>query len=219
MRKEWSELNKTLQLQLKREETFSKGIQTLLTLRNSMMCELMTIKSKIHYEDFYNMTFPNVNSYHNKTIAYSIWHIFRIEDIVAHRLILRNEEVFLKYQATLDAPIITTGNELVEEQIVDFSKELEIEALYQYALAVKYSTDNMLGNLSYSDLKRGFSDEDRDLLESLHEVSTSERAYWLIDFWCNKNVRGLIQMPFSRHWIMHVEASIRIEDKIIRNKV
>lgn len=96
---------------------------------------------------------------------------------------------------------------------------MDLEALYQYALAVKCSTDNMLDNLSYSDLKREFNDEDRDMLESLHEVSTSESAHWLINFWCNKNIRSLLQMPFSRHWIMHVEASIRIEDKIIRNKV
>ena len=30
----------------------------------------------------------------NKTIAYSIWHIFRIEDIVAHILISEDEQVF-----------------------------------------------------------------------------------------------------------------------------
>lgn len=37
---------------------------------------------------------------------------------------------------------------------------------------------------------------------------------WLIDFWCRKNIRGLIQMPLSRHWIMHIEASIRIWNKL-----
>ncbi len=41
-----------------------------------------------------------------------------------------------------------------------------------------------------------------------------ESAIWLIDYWCNKDVRGLIQMPFSRHWIMHIEACLRIENKI-----
>jgi len=37
---------------------------------------------------------------------------------------------------------------------------------------------------------------------------------WLIDYWCGKDIRGLIQMPFSRHWIMHIEASLRIKNKI-----
>ncbi|HCD4412319.1 TPA: phage head-tail adapter protein, partial [Enterococcus faecium] len=35
-----------------------------------------------------------------------------------------------------------------------------------------------------------------------------------IDYWCNKDICGLIQMPFSRHWIMHTEACLRIKNKI-----
>ena len=45
-------------------------------------------------------------------------------------------------------------------------------------------------------------------------VSEDEEAYWLIDYWCGKDIRGLIQMPFSRHWIMHIEASLRIKGKL-----
>ena len=40
------------------------------------------------------MPFANAKGYHNKTIAYSIWHIARIEDIVAHTLIANDEQVF-----------------------------------------------------------------------------------------------------------------------------
>lgn len=31
--------------------------------------------------------FVNADGYHSKTIAYSLYHIFRIEDIVAHTVI------------------------------------------------------------------------------------------------------------------------------------
>ena len=48
----------------------------------------------------------------------------------------------------------------------------------------------------------------------MNVVSNNENAIWLIDYWCNKDVRGLIQMPFSRHWIMHIEACLRIKNKI-----
>ena len=67
---------------------------------------------------------------------------------------------------------------------------------------------------TYDDLKRKISKERRDTLKSLRVVSEDENAIWLIDYWCNKDVRGLIQMPFSRHWIMHIEASLRIKNKI-----
>ena len=72
----------------------------------------------------------------------------------------------------------------------------------------------MLKELSFDDLKRKISDERKELLKSLHVVSEDESAIWLVDYWCNKDVRGLIQMPFSRHWIMHIEACLRIRNKI-----
>ena len=53
--------------------------------------------------------------------------------------------------------------------------------------------------------------QDKEILRSL---SKDKNLIWLIDYWCSKNVQGLIQMAFSRHWIMHIEVSIRIKDKI-----
>lgn len=94
MNKEWSELNKHMQEQLRKEQTFKDGIETLLVLRGKMIAELLRMKRELSKEEFSRMPFPNANGYHSKTIAYSIWHIFRIEDIVAHSLIQGNEEIF-----------------------------------------------------------------------------------------------------------------------------
>lgn len=214
MNREWSELNKTVQLQLKKEETFAQGIETLLALRQALMDELIHMKEELSRTEFNAMPFPKAAGYHSKTITYSIWHIFRIEDIVANSLIRQDKEVLCNFREKIGAPIITTGNELAGQQIVDFSKSLDLESLYEYALAVKESTNTLLKNLSYFDLKRKFDDTDKERLRALKVVSTDESACWLIDFWCGKDVRGLIQMPFSRHLIMHIEAGIRIKNKI-----
>lgn len=214
MNQEWSELNKTMQAQLKKEATFSDGITTLLTLRQKLMDELLSMKNELSPEDFCAMPFPNAKGYHCKTIAYSIWHIFRIEDIVVHDLILQGNEIFWAHRESIEASIITTGNELAGQQIVAFSKTLDIDALYAYTLTVKASTDEWLRQLSYKELSRKFGESDKERLQTLNVVSTDENACWLIDFWCGKNVRGLIQMPLSRHWIMHIEASIRIKNKL-----
>lgn len=37
MNKEWAEMNKTLQLQIKKNDTFAMGIDTLLELRRTLM--------------------------------------------------------------------------------------------------------------------------------------------------------------------------------------
>ena len=218
MNKEWSELNKTMQAQLKKKDTFDDGIATLLELRKQLWNTISSYKKELKREDFDSIPFINADGYHSKTIAYSLWHIFRIEDIVAHTLIKGDEQVFFAkgYQEKTGSPIITTGNELVKMEISDFSNKLDLDALYSYISDVKKSTEKILKGLSFEDTKKKISDEKRSELETLGVVSEDESAIWLIDYWCGKDVRGLIQMPFSRHWIMHIEACERIKSKICR---
>ena len=214
MNKEWSELNKTMQTQIRKNDTYEAGIDTLFELRNRLMKTVFY--SELNREEFNAIPFLNADGYHSKTIAYSIWHIFRIEDIVAHILINEDEQVFCTggYQERINSPIITTGNELEKQQIADFSMQLNLKELYSYIFEVKASTERILKSLSYDEMKKKVSKERKEYLKSLNVVSNHENAIWLIDYWCNKDIRGLIQMPFSRHWIMHIEASLRIRNKI-----
>ena len=215
MNKEWSELNKTMQAQLKKKDTFEDGIASLFELRNSLWDTILSYKKELKREDFDAIPYINADGYHSKTIAYSLWHIFRIEDICAHTLVKGDEQVFFKkgYQEKIGSPIITTGNELAGQEIADFSKLLDLDELYAYMLDVKKSTEKIIKGLSFEDTKAKISDARKKELEDLHVVSEDESAIWLIDYWCKKDVRGLIQMPFSRHWIMHIEACGRIKSK------
>lgn len=216
MNKAWSELNKTMQTQIKKKDTYKAGIDTLFDLRKQLMETLISFKEELSRGDFDAIPFINADGYHSKTIAYSIWHIFRIEDIVAHTLVSETEQVFFwgNYQDRINSPIITTGNELVKEQIEDFSKRLNLKELYSYIFEVKDSTEKIINSLSYDELKKKISEERKEYLKSLKVVSDDKNAIWLIDYWCGKDIRGLIQMPFSRHWIMHIEASLRIKNRI-----
>lgn len=215
MNKEWSDKNKSFQ-QLLKKNTFDEGISTLLELREELMHEMLSWKKELTIEDYSAIPFINADGYHSKTIAYSIWHIIRIEDIVVHTLIKKDEQILFskKYQNKINSPIITTGNELVKEQIADFSKQLDIDELYKYALDVKKNTDKWLKTIDYSSLKIRFDENDKEAIGQLNVVSTDESAIWLIDYWCNKDIKGLLQMPLSRHWIMHIEAANRIKDKL-----
>ena len=216
MNQDWSELNKTMQAQIRKKDTYLDGISSLFELRNGLMQTILSFRDHLSREDYSAIPFINADGYHSKTIAYSLWHIFRIEDIVAHTLINGDEQIFFSgnYQERIHSPIITTGNELVKQDISDFSKQLEIDELHAYISEVKESTEAMLRDLPYEMLKQKILPERREILQKMNVVSSDENAVWLIDYWCGKDVRGLIQMPFSRHWIMHIEASLRIEKKI-----
>ncbi|MBQ4436365.1 MAG: phage head-tail adapter protein [Clostridia bacterium] len=211
MNKEWSKQNKAMQALLKKA-TFRQAIEALIELRKSLMEEMQSWRGKLSEADFSEIPFINAEGYHSKTVAYSIWHIMRIEDIVVNTLIRRREEVLFAgdHQRKTGSPIITTGNELVKEQIAAFSRELDIAALYEYAEAVREDTDRWLRTMNYEDLKRRFPEEDKERIRALHVVSADESAAWLIGYWCGKDVAGLLKMPLSRHWIMHIEAAGRI---------
>ena len=82
-------------------------------------------------------------------------------------------------------------------------------------MSVKASTDEWLKSIHYEDIKKKFGDDDKKHISELGVVSDDESAVWLIDYWCNKDISGLIKMPLSRHWIMHIEAANRIKEKLL----
>lgn len=216
MNKDWSDKNKKMQTLISKEATFDEGIKVLLELRAELFEQVTSIVKTFPPEAFYQLPFGEGEGNHQTTLAWSLWHKFRIEDIVAHTLILKNDQLLFTddWLEKTRVSIITTGNELSADKLIDFSKQLDIKATYDYCKAVMNSTNKLLKSLNFADLKKKFTDEDRARLLATNCVSSDESAAWLIDFWCGKNIKGLIKMPFSRHWIMHVEAMNRIKDKL-----
>lgn len=218
MNKEWSDKNKEMQKLINKNATFGEGIKLLLELRESLFLQVTQIVNGYPDEAFWKMPFKGADGYHSLSMAFSIWHVFRIEDIVVHSLIAGDEQVLFggNWLEKIGSKIITTANELQDDEIEEFSKSLNVGALYDYAAAVKASTDEMLKHLEYADLKRTFGEADKKRLFESGCVSHDEEAVWLIDYWCGKDVAGLIKMPLSRHWIMHIEAMQRIKNKLCK---
>ena len=115
--------------EISNENTFHSGIKDLLLLRKQLFDILLQFKTELCRDDFNAMPFIGEDGFHSKTIAYSIWHIFRIEDIVSHTLISGDDQIFFvgNFQERIGSPILTTGNELIEHQIADFSKSLDVD--------------------------------------------------------------------------------------------
>ena len=210
----WSELNKNIQTELKKKKTFSQGINSLIFLRNEIFTVVENLFSDLSQNYFSLIPFPKSKGNDNATIAWSIFHLFRIEDIVCNSLIKNQQQIFFQneYDKRLNSKIITTGNEFTNEQMIKFSKELNIKELFTYAKEVKLNSDKMILELNYESLKTKIPEERKIQLQKLNVVSSDENSFWLIDYWCNKNFLGLLQMPFSRHWIMHIDACLKIRD-------
>ena len=216
MDNELIELCSKIKEEISNENTFHLGIENLLLLRKRLFNAILQLKAELCRDDFNAMPFIGEDGFHSKTIAYSIWHIFRIEDIVSHTLINGDDQIFFfgNFQERIGSPIITTSNELIGHQIADFSASLDLDELYKYALSVKVITDWIIENMTFADLKRRITTADRLRLESLCVVSQSDNARWLIDYWCGEDLGGLILMPFSEHWLAHIHACMLIRDKL-----
>ncbi len=156
MDNEWSEKNKKMQTLIAKEATFAEGIKVLLELRAELFEQIISIVKTFPSVAFYQMPFGTGEGNHCTTLAWSLWHTFRIEDIVAHTLILNDEQILFRGDQLpkTNSTIITTGNELDGDAMIDFSKKLNIQATYDYCKAVMDSTNKMLSQLQFADLKK-----------------------------------------------------------------
>ena len=93
MNKEWSELNKEVKILLNKKSSFKDGINKLIELRILLINEWENSMKNLSIEDYSQQPFINKDGYESKTIAYSIYHVFRIEDIVLNTLIKNKEQV------------------------------------------------------------------------------------------------------------------------------
>ena len=141
MNKEWSQLNKEIKVLLNKKSSFKDGINKLIELRTLLFNEWERVMKDLSIECYSTQPFKNRDGYDSKTIAYSIFHVFRIEDIVLNTLINNRQQIFIRdnYQKKMNAMINTTGNELIRESISSFSKTLIIEELWKYAKKVEVS--------------------------------------------------------------------------------
>lgn len=148
------------------------------------------------------------------TIAWNLWHISRIEDMVVSRLICRKEELFEQWFLKLNTLYKDTGNVMTDEEILELSRQIDYMQLIKYREAVGKQTLATLSNLEFSDLSRKVRKEDIDILIEKGSVSLHPDAIWLLDFWGKKDVLGLLMMPVLRHPFVHLFDNLKLYEKI-----
>ena len=217
MDKNYSERHKVILSQLKKEISFYDGIKNLIDLREDLFLNhVEKYFSRLSKDDFCKIPFAGSPGNKDATISWSIYHVFRIEDIICHNFISNDEQIFFaqNYQKKMNCSVITTANEMNDEQMIEFSKDLNPDELFSYAKEVKNVSQKVLSNLTFKQAKEKVSEQQKQKLLMQNVVSTNPEAFWLVDYWCKKNIRELLQMPFSRHWIMHIEACEAICKKL-----
>ncbi|WP_238886603.1 DinB family protein [Clostridium sp. YIM B02551] len=213
--KNWNEKLKLLKSIILKQNEFSEAMKLCLELHAMVHASSMSHMNEKTFEDELweglneEIIRTAINS-KGRTIAYGIWHSTRIEDITMNLLVDDCEQVIDRgdFIKNINSTIYDTGNELTAEEILEFSKHINIEELKRYRIEVGRRTEEIIKKLTTTDMKRKIPKERLQRVIDKKAVSEDESAVWLIDFWGRKNVSGLILMPALRHHIVHINESI-----------
>ena len=101
-------------------------------------------------KDFYIM--PTIK---DVTIAWNIWHITRIEDLTINILLNESNQIFNKeWKKKLNVEFTDTGNAMTDDEIMELSRNINIDVLKEYRKAVGSQSQNILSKLVFEDMKR-----------------------------------------------------------------
>jgi hypothetical protein len=155
----------------------------------------------------------------DETIAWALWHIARIEDLTINCLVGRSQQVFCdKWQQKLNVFIRDTGNALTDDDIMDLSKNINKKELLSYRNAVGKNTREIVSNLTAEDMKRKVEPDDLKKILLCGGVTEQQESIWLLDFWGNKDIAGILLMPPTRHLMLHLNDCCKWKEQIQAKK-
>lgn len=138
-------------------------------------------------------------------VCWQFWHIYRIEDLVSNILMMNQNQIFnTEWQKKIGSSITDTGNALELNEVVAFGKEIHVEALHDYMIAVGKNTRRILENLTLMQLQSMVPE--KRVMRILKEggVTTDFRSVWLLVFWGRLTGSGMILTPITDHHMMHL---------------
>lgn len=138
-------------------------------------------------------------------MAWHLWHIYRIEDLVSNLLIAEKEQVFnAGWQSRIGALITDTGNALESDEAKEFCSKLNIADLKQYMLEVGKNTRKIIAELTLPQVKNMVSEENVMEILRVGGVTTDFRSVWLLVYWGRLTVGEMILTPLTDHHMYHL---------------
>ncbi len=215
---EWNPLQAKLKEIILKKDRFEEMLQLLLEMHSLLHCvevygrDTGTYMDEI-WSDLEDKAFRTMPTIKDDTVAWNIWHITRIEDLTSNLLIKNQSQVLDDtWLEKLNTSVKDTGNAMSDEEIINFSNQVNRNSLYGYRNAVGLRTKEIIKSLKAEDMKRRVAMESLERIVAEGGVTNHPGSVWLIDFWGKKNVAGIILMPITRHQIVHLNDCARLKD-------
>ena len=162
------------------------------------------------FEDLRPCDYAVMPTKNDETIAWAVWHIARIEDLTINLLVNKSEQVFnADWMKRINTAYTDTGNAWTDDKIISFSNAVNFAELLSYRDEVGKRTREVIGRLTAADMKRKVERADLERIREAGGVTAQKDSAWLLDFWGNKTVAGILLMPPTRHVMLHLNDCAR----------
>jgi len=216
---QWNPKQALLKNIIQKSDRFSQAIELSLEMHSLVhTSEMSGIKIRTFedclWDELDEEIFRTMPTEKDVTIAWNIWHLTRIEDMTSNVLIADDSQVIIKgsWLKKLSIDIYDTGNTMNKDEIKAFSKNVDMKELRNYRIAVGRKTQEIIRQLEQTDIKKKVK-PDR-LQRIFNEGGVLEESKWLLEFWGKKTIGGILQMPITRHQIVHLNDSLKIKHRL-----
>lgn len=133
------------------ERTTEMELSQLFLQRYEPLCDfwLADVWTLVPHDLMIQRPHPRVNS-----IAWILWHMFRVEDAGINRFIFDRPQVLDEgnWMERMNVPYRHNGGEMSFAEVDVLSRRINIDGLHQYALAVQTRTRETVGTLTMGDM-------------------------------------------------------------------
>ena len=202
---------------LSSKENFNSGIKLCLEMHNQVHDISKNDSANIYQRLVQDIT-PEIIKYHPSnsfsSIAWNLWHITRIEDAVSNILISDSDQILDNdWLKRINVKVTDTGNAFSKEDVDKFDSLVNTNELLKYRKAVANNTQKIIININEEDKKRKPSKDQLQRIISEKVLTNEKDSIWLLDFWGNKTIIGLLLMPITRHQIVHINDCFKLKEK------
>ncbi|AZS14935.1 DinB family protein [Paenibacillus lutimineralis] len=221
-RKCWNENHKQLTNLIFTMDKHAQAVELFLNQHALLHSSQMSHSSVTTLEDYLLdqmaehafRTYPVKVPGTKNSIAWHLWHITRIEDMTMNVLLNDEEQIFEmgNWKERLQVNYFHTGNGMMEEEVADLSSNINLSALLAYRLEVGRRTREIVASM----LPGQFNQKvDPIRIKKLNDNGAVKQGEsWLLEYWGNKRLGGLILMPATRHLFLHLNKAVRIKEKL-----
>jgi hypothetical protein len=166
------------------------------------------------WRDLSEQTARRIPSNSEHSIAWTYWHLVRIED-TAFNLLVAGSPMLLDQDGwgeRLGVPQRHTGNLMLQADIETLSQEIVLQALRGYRIAVGLRTREIIQSLTPERLSEKVSQA--DIQQVRQQRAVLPEAEDLLAYWGSRTIRGLLLMPATRHNMVHLNEAMSLKKKL-----